>query len=84
MFYLILAKRISRATHCVYFPMITKNVIQDTIPKDFRNYLERLIVPVKDATKTKELSKTNKAFYWYSSLMELFDHRNKLITYFLL
>ena len=42
--------------------MITKTVIQDSILKDFRIYPEQLIVPVKDATKIKELSKTNKAF----------------------
>ena len=66
--------------------MITKNVIQDSIPKDCKIYPERLIVPVKDATKTKELSKTNKAHSdWYLKvLIELLNHRNKLITYFLL
>ena len=64
--------------------MITKNVIQDSIPKDCKIYPERLIVPVKDATKTKELSKTNKAHSdWYLKI-ELLNHRNKLITYFLL
>ena len=65
--------------------MITKNVIQDSIPKDCKIYPERLIVPVKDATKTKELSKTNKAHSdWYLKVNVLLNHRNKLITYFLL
>lgn len=53
---LYMTRWISRAIHCVCFQMITKNVIQDSIPKDCKIYPERLIVPVKDATKTKELN----------------------------
>ena len=65
-YFFVLARWISRAIHCVCFQMITKNVIQDSIPKDCKIYPERLIVPAKDATKTKELSKTNKAHSdWY-------------------